>query len=73
MADRDYLLGAHDAEVERVGLQHRLWRARVLDAWRAAAIGPGQTVLDVGSGPGDTALDLAEIVGSTGCVLARRC
>ncbi|HUO78639.1 MAG TPA: methyltransferase domain-containing protein [Steroidobacteraceae bacterium] len=70
MAERDYLLGTHDAELERLGLQHRLWRARVLEAWRRARLGPGQTVLDVGAGPGYAALDLAEIVGRSGRVVA---
>lgn len=70
MAERDYVLGTHDAELERLGLQHRLWRARVLDAWRRARLGPGQTVLDVGAGPGYASLDLAEIVGRAGRVVA---
>ncbi len=70
MAERDYVLGTHDAELERLGLQHRLWRSRVLDAWRRARLGPGQTVLDVGAGPGYAALDLAEIVGRSGRVVA---
>jgi SAM-dependent methyltransferase len=70
MAERDYVLGTHDAELERLGLQHRLWRPRVLDAWRRARIGPGQTVLDVGAGPGYAAIDLAEIVGRSGRVVA---
>ena len=70
MAERDYVLGTHAAELERLGLQHRLWRARVLDAWRRARIGAGQTVLDVGAGPGDAAVDLAEIVGTDGRVVA---
>ena len=70
MAERDYVLGTHDAELERLGLQHRLWRPRVLDAWRLARIGPGQTVLDVGAGPGYAALDLAELVGPAGRVVA---
>jgi SAM-dependent methyltransferase len=70
MAERDYVLGTHDAELERLGLQHRLWRSRVLDAWRRARLGPGQTVLDVGAGPGYAALDLAEIVGRAGHVVA---
>jgi SAM-dependent methyltransferase len=70
MAERDYVLGTHDAELERLGLQHRLWRPRVLDAWRRARIGPGQTVLDVGAGPGYAAVDLAEIVGRSGRVVA---
>ena len=70
MAERDYVLGTHDAELERLGLQHRLWRSRVLDAWRAAGIATGQRVLDVGAGPGYAALDLAEIVGAGGRVYA---
>jgi SAM-dependent methyltransferase len=70
MSERDYVLGTHDAELERLGLQHRLWRPRMLDAWRRARIGPGQTVLDVGAGPGYASLDLAEIVGRRGRVVA---
>jgi SAM-dependent methyltransferase len=70
MTERDYVLGTHDAELERLGLQHRLWRPRVLDAWRRARLGPGQTVLDVGAGPGYAAVDLAEIVGRSGRVIA---
>ncbi|MES2833921.1 MAG: methyltransferase domain-containing protein [Pseudomonadota bacterium] len=68
--ERDYLLGTHDAEVERLGLQHRVWRPRVLDAWRRAGIRPGQRVIDAGAGPGWASLDLAEIVGPTGRVHA---
>jgi SAM-dependent methyltransferase len=67
---KDYVLGTHDDEIERLGLQHRAWRERVLGAWRAAGIGAGQTVLDVGCGPGYAALDLAEVVGPTGRVVA---
>lgn len=70
MAERDYVLGTHDAELERLGLQHRLWRPRMLDGWRRARLGAGQSVLDVGSGPGYATLDLAEIVGRTGRVVA---
>lgn len=68
--ERDYLLGTHDAEVERLGLQHRVWRPRVLDAWRRAGIRPGSRVIDAGAGPGWASLDLAEIVGPTGRVHA---
>ena len=70
MADRDYVLGTEADEVERLGLQHRVWRARVLDAWARAGITGGQTILDVGSGPGYAALDLAEIAGPHGRVIA---
>ena len=71
MADeKDYVLGTHDEEIERLGLQHRVWRPRVLDAWKRAGFTVGQTILDVGCGPGYAALDLAEIVGPRGRVVA---
>ena len=70
VSTQDYVLGTHDAEMERLGLQHRAWRQRALEAWRSAGIGPGQTVLDVGCGPGYASLDLAELVGSSGRVVA---
>lgn len=68
--DKDYLLGTHDEEIARLGLQHRIWRPRTLDAWRRAGFTVGQTILDVGCGPGYAALDLAEIVGLSGWVYA---
>jgi SAM-dependent methyltransferase len=70
VSTRDYVLGTHDEEIARLGLQHRAWRQRALDAWRSVAIDPGQTVLDVGCGPGYASLDLAELVGSSGRIVA---
>jgi SAM-dependent methyltransferase len=69
-ADRDYVLGTHDAEIERLGLQHRVWRPRVLDVWRRAGLTSGHTAIDLGCGPGYATLDLAEIVGPSGHVHA---
>src|SRR5215471_18186843 len=68
--ERDYILGTHDEEIERLGLQHRVWRPRALDAWRRAGFTLGQTILDVGCGPGYASLDLAEIVGPAGRVIS---
>lgn len=68
--ERDYVLGTHDEEVERLGLQHRVWRPRALDAWRRAGFTVGQSLLDLGCGPGYAALDLAEIVGPQGRIHA---
>jgi SAM-dependent methyltransferase len=68
--ERDYLLGTHDEEIARLGLQHRVWRPRVLDAWRRAGITEGSRVVDAGAGPGWAAMDLAEIVGRHGRVHA---
>lgn len=70
MTDRDYVLGTQDEEIERLGFQHRVWRARVLDAWGRAGFGPGQTILDIGAGPGFATMDLAGIVGADGRVVA---
>jgi SAM-dependent methyltransferase len=70
MSERDYVLGTQDEEIDRLGLQHRVWRARMLDGWAEAGIGPGMTVLDIGAGPGFASLDLAELVGPAGKVLA---
>ena len=70
MSDGDYLLGTHEVEVERLGLQHRVWRDEMLQGFAAAGFGPGQTILDVGSGPGHATADLAELVGPTGNVIA---
>ena len=70
MKNLDYVLGTHDEEVARLGLQHRVWKPTVFDCWRNAGISPGMRVLDVGAGPGYATLDLAEIVGPRGEVLA---
>jgi len=68
--EKDYILGTHDEEISRLGLQHRVWRPHVHDAWRRAGFTVGQTILDVGCGPGYASLDLAEIVGPSGKVFA---
>jgi SAM-dependent methyltransferase len=68
--DRDYVLGTHDAEVDRLGFQHSVWRDEVLHAWRAAGLHGGGRVVDIGAGPGFASLDLADIVGPKGRVLA---
>src|SRR2546423_14440414 len=65
-SERDYLLGTHNEELERLGLQHRVWRPHVLDCWSRAGINVGKRVIDVGAGPGYVTTDLAEIVGPTG-------
>jgi protein-L-isoaspartate O-methyltransferase len=64
-----YLLGTQDDEIERLGLQHRVWRPHVLACWSRAGITVGSRVLDVGAGPGYATVDLAEIVGPSGKVV----
>ena len=66
----DYVLGTQAEEVERLGLQHLVWRARMLAGWARAGIEPGATVIDVGAGPGWASADLAEMVGPEGRVVA---
>jgi SAM-dependent methyltransferase len=69
-AEREYVLGTHDEEVARLQLQHEVWRSQVLDVWRRAGFGEGQTILDIGSGSGNASLDLAAIAGPSGRVIA---
>src|SRR5512145_20364 len=68
--ERAYVLGTHDEELSRLGLQHRVWRPRALDGWRRGGFTVGQTILDVGCGPGYASVDLAEIVGPSGRIVA---
>ena len=68
--ERDYVLGTHDEEISRLGLQHRVWRPVALDCWQRAGITVGSRVLDLGAGPGYAAVDLAEIVGPMGKIVA---
>ena len=68
--EKDYVLGTHEEEIARLGLQHRVWRPVVLDCWKKAGITSGKRVLDVGAGPGYATVDLAQIVGPSGEVTA---
>lgn len=68
--ERDYILGTHDAELERLGLQHALWSEQAHSLWQRAGFRPGQTIADVGCGPGFATLDLARLIGPSGRVIA---
>jgi len=68
--ERDYILGTHEEELARLGVQHRAWQPVVLECWQNAGIAAGSRVLDVGAGPGYATVDLAEIVGPSGRVVA---
>jgi ubiquinone/menaquinone biosynthesis C-methylase UbiE len=64
-----YALGSTDAEHERLIWQAE-WIAPLTERlFRAAGIGPGQRVLDIGSGVGDVALLVARLVGPSGEVV----
>ncbi|MFO0838884.1 MAG: methyltransferase domain-containing protein [Phycisphaerae bacterium] len=66
----EYVLGTHDDEVTRLGLQHQLWAAYTAALWERAGFQPGSRLLDVGCGPGHAAFDLAQLVGPGGQVVA---
>jgi SAM-dependent methyltransferase len=68
--DSDYVLGTHDEEIARLGIQHQVWRPHMLDAWARAGMTRGSRVVDFGAGPGYATCDAAEIVGPGGQVTA---
>jgi SAM-dependent methyltransferase len=70
VAELEYVLGTHDDEVIRLGVQHGLWRSQAMEGWRRGGFSAGHTLLDIGSGPGYASADLAEIVGPRGRVIA---
>ena len=65
----EYVLTTSDAELERLGFQHRVWSASAMALWERAGVRPGCSVLDVGCGPGYAAFDLAQLVGREGRVV----
>jgi ubiquinone/menaquinone biosynthesis C-methylase UbiE len=65
----EYVLGTHEAELHRLGFQHRLWFVPAHRLWERAGIKPGSKMLDVGCGPGFASLDMAQIVSQEGKVV----
>lgn len=70
LPERPYLLGDSEAELQRLGFQHRVWAEHSHGSWRRANIPAGARVLDLGAGPGFTSLELAEHIGADGQVVA---
>jgi SAM-dependent methyltransferase len=70
MAEKAYVLGTHDVEIERLGQQHHLWSEIAYGTWDRASIKGGSRVLEIGCGPGFTTLDIAGLATPTGRVLA---
>jgi SAM-dependent methyltransferase len=66
----EYALGTNEAEIVRLGVQHRMWSEAAFSIWERAGIRAGHTVLDIGCGPGYTSFDLAGIVTPGGRVVA---
>ncbi|MBV6458360.1 MAG: 2-phytyl-1,4-naphtoquinone methyltransferase [Fimbriimonadaceae bacterium] len=70
MTEQTYTLGTHDEEIDRLGLQHRVWRACAAECWSHVGIDRGWKVMDIGAGPGFVTTDLAELVDRGGKVAA---
>lgn len=70
MMEKEYILGTHDEELERLGFQHRVWAKYAYSIWERSGFTTGQTLLDVGCGPGFATQDLSALVGPTGRVIA---
>ena len=68
--ENEYVLGTDDAELARLGFQHRLWSDEAIAHWKRAGFMPGMRILDLGSGPGFASRDLAQLVGHTGHITA---
>ncbi|MCT0208228.1 methyltransferase domain-containing protein [Synechococcus sp. CS-1332] len=64
-----YVLGNDAVELDRLRLQHDLWRPTLRASLGRAGLSPGERVIDLGAGPGFVAQDLARIVGPAGRVL----
>jgi ubiquinone/menaquinone biosynthesis C-methylase UbiE len=69
MDDTDYALGRTNAEYERLIEQAELLRPLTERVVRAAGIGSGMHVLDIGCGMGDVSFLVSEIVGPEGSVV----
>lgn len=66
----EYILGADDDELARLGEQAGVWRASALRALERAGVAEGDTVLDLGAGPGFVTEEILRLVGPSGSVVA---
>jgi ubiquinone/menaquinone biosynthesis C-methylase UbiE len=66
---REYALGHAPQELDRLSTQAKLMEPFTRRLFEQAGIGPGMTVLDVGSGAGDVAFLLRDLVGQGGRVV----
>lgn len=58
----DYVLGNDQEELNRLNLQHQLWKSELFNLWNKTLIQKATSVLDLGCGPGFTSLDLLDYI-----------
>lgn len=64
-----YILGTDQEELDRLRIQHDVWRSEAIRGWGLAEFKSGDFILDLGSGPGYCTEELAKIVGISGKVI----
>lgn len=57
--EKIYVLGTDQIELDRLKLQHDLWKDHLIRLWKKSNFRPGQKILELGCGPGFTTEDLA--------------
>lgn len=67
---KTYLLGANQAEFERLQFQHGVWKENTNAFFDRLGVGKGWNCLDVGAGPGFVSFDLRDRVGDAGSIAA---
>ena len=65
-SDTPYQLGSDATELERLDHQGRLLAPATRVILKAAGVGAGMRILDLGSGAGDVAFVAADLVGPAG-------
>lgn len=57
---KDYFLGVHQKELERLERQHEAWRPETIQHFKDAGFEDCKSILDIGSGPGFTSFEIAK-------------
>ena len=64
-----YILGTDQEELDRLKIQHQVWKSETERGWKLANFKSGNILLDLGCGPGYCTIELANIVGKNGKVI----
>ena len=68
--EKDYLLGTHGEELQRMWNQHCLWRDEMDSLWQRAGFAQCTSILDAGCGPGFATLELVRLLSKDTTVYA---